>query len=154
MLEFTMPQALALVGMALSVGMAGLGSAFGVGVAGAAASGAVSSEPDNFVRPLILQQLPQTQGIYGFLVALFIFANLDAITTIPMGIAALMAGLAMGIAGLTGIGQGITVSGGISGIAKNKDVFGKVMVFGVMAEFFAILGLLTSILILIAGQIF
>ena len=61
---------LALLGAVLAVVLAGMGSAYGVGIAGQAVSGVVSEDPDKFVKVLLVQLLPGTQGIYGLLVAL------------------------------------------------------------------------------------
>ena len=49
----------------------GMGSAKGTGMVGEAAAGLVSEDPDKSTKCLILQVLPGTQGLYGF-VALFI----------------------------------------------------------------------------------
>ncbi len=51
----------ALLGAALAVILAGMGSAYGVGVAGQAASGVVAEDPSQFAKVLILQLLPGTQ---------------------------------------------------------------------------------------------
>ena len=59
---------LAVLGAALAVGLGGIGSAKGVGIAGEAAAGLIAEDPDKFGQTLILQALPGTQGIYGFLV--------------------------------------------------------------------------------------
>ena len=61
----TMGTVLALIGAALAVILAGMGSAYGVGVAGQAAAGVVSEDPSKFAKVLIIQLLPGTQGIYG-----------------------------------------------------------------------------------------
>lgn len=58
----------ALLGAALAVILAGMGSAIGVGIAGQAASGVVTEDPSKFAKVLIMQLLPGTQGIYGLLV--------------------------------------------------------------------------------------
>ena len=58
----------ALLGVAVAVILAGMGSAYGVGVAGQAAAGVVTEDPDKFAKVLLLQLLPGTQGIYGLLV--------------------------------------------------------------------------------------
>ena len=58
----------ALVGAAVAVLFAGMGSSIGVGTAGQAASGVVSQDPGKFGKVLIMQLLPGTQGIYGLLV--------------------------------------------------------------------------------------
>ena len=67
---------LALLGAALSVILAGIGSARGVGMAGEAASGLVSENPERFGQCLLLQALPGTQGIYGLLIAFVILFRL------------------------------------------------------------------------------
>jgi V/A-type H+-transporting ATPase subunit K len=58
------------------------------------------------------------------------------------------AGLAIGISGLSAIGQGITASAGIGATARNPQAFGKSIIFSVMSETFAIFGLLIAILIM------
>ena len=49
----------ALLGAAISVALAGIGSAIGVGTAGRAAAGVVTEDPDKFAKVLLLQLLPQ-----------------------------------------------------------------------------------------------
>ena len=61
----------AILGAALTVGLCCVGSAKGTGLGGEAAAGLVSEDPDKSTKCLILQVLPGTQGLYGF-VALFI----------------------------------------------------------------------------------
>lgn len=51
----------ALLGAALAVILAGMGSAYGVGIAGQAASGVVTEDPSKFAKVLIIQLLPGTQ---------------------------------------------------------------------------------------------
>ena len=66
---------LAVLGAALAVGLGGIGSAKGVGIAGEAAAGLIAEDPDKFGQTLILQALPGTQGIYGFLVGIMVMLN-------------------------------------------------------------------------------
>ena len=47
----------ALLGVAVAVILAGMGSAYGVGVAGQAAAGVVTEDPDKFAKVLLLQLL-------------------------------------------------------------------------------------------------
>ena len=54
-----------MLGIALSVILAGMGSAKGVGMVGEAASAVVIDEPEKFGKSLILQLLPGSQGLYG-----------------------------------------------------------------------------------------
>ena len=60
-------QILALCGAALAVILTGIGSSKGVGLAGETAAGVNSENPDVSSKLLVLQLLPATQGIYGFL---------------------------------------------------------------------------------------
>ena len=64
---------LAALGIALAVGMAGIGSAKGVGTVGQAAAGLMTEQPEKFGKSLVLQLLPGTQGIYGFVIGLLVF---------------------------------------------------------------------------------
>ena len=58
----------ALLGAAIAVLLSGAGSAIGVGIAGQAASGVVTEDPGKFVKVLIMQLLPGTQGLYGLII--------------------------------------------------------------------------------------
>jgi len=147
--------ALLLVGAALAAGLAGCGSAVGCGVVGMAASGVVSEDPNKFGRLLLLQALPGTQGIYG-LVALFMIVNKyvswgvspDAVP-IKVGLAIIGAALPIGLAGLvSGIYQGKVCAAACSLVAKRPGEVGKGLVFGVVIETYAVLGLLATLLLL------
>ena len=70
------------LGVALAVGMSGIGSAKGVGIAGEAAAGLLSEQPEKFGKALILQLLPGTQGLYGFVIGLLVFFQLRPICSI------------------------------------------------------------------------
>ena len=54
---------------------AGIGSAKGVGFTGEAAA-LTTEQPEKFGQALILQLLPGTQGLYGFVIAFLIYINL------------------------------------------------------------------------------
>jgi len=58
------------LGVAVAVFLSGIGSAIGIGIVGQAASGLVIEEPEKFGRSLVLQLLPGTQGLYGFVIGL------------------------------------------------------------------------------------
>jgi V/A-type H+-transporting ATPase subunit K len=62
-------------GAALCAILAGIGSAVGVMAAGKASAGVTSENPDLFGKVLVLQALPGTQGIYGFLIAILIMVR-------------------------------------------------------------------------------
>jgi len=145
---------LATIGAGLAVGIAGMGAGIGVGIAGAAGAGTIAEKPDKFGLSLVFQALPQTQAIYGLLVAILLFLFTGVIgdpgyVSVPVGIIAVGIGLSVGLAGLSAIGQGISSASGIATVAEDSDMFGKGMVFSVLPETQAIYGLLISILLMI-----
>lgn len=143
----------ALLGAALAVLMAGMGSAIGVGIAGQAASGVMTEDPSKFAKVLIMQLLPGTQGLYGLLIGFIalskigIIGSADVTVSALQGLELLAACLPMGIVGLvSGKYQGKTSAASIGIIAKRPDQFGKAMLFPAMVETYAILALLISFL--------
>jgi V/A-type H+-transporting ATPase subunit K len=147
--------ALLLIGAALAAALAGAGSALGCGVVGMAASGVVSEDPNKFGRLLLLQALPGTQGIYG-LVALFMIINKYAgwgvepsAISIKTGLEVIGAALPIAVTGLvSGLYQGKVCAAACSLVAKRPTEVGKGLVFGVVIETYAVLGLLASLLLL------
>ena len=145
---------LAVLGAALAVGLGGIGSAKGVGIAGEAAAGLIAEDPDKFGQTLILQALPGTQGIYGFLVGIMVmlycgFLGGNAALTASQGMYVLAACLPCALTGLiSGIHQGRVAAAGINVVAKRPNEVSKAMIYAAMVETYAILGLLISILII------
>ena len=146
---------LAVLGAALAVGLGGIGSAKGVGIAGEAAAGLIAEDPDKFGQTLILQALPGTQGIYGFLVGIMVMLNCgflggNAALTASQGMYVLAACLPCALTGLiSGIHQGRVSAAGINVVAKRPSEVSKAMIYAAMVETYAILGLLISILLVI-----
>ncbi|MGI6037005.1 MAG: V-type ATP synthase subunit K [Limnochordia bacterium] len=146
---------LGLLGAGLAVVLAGIGSAYGVGLTGQAASGLITEDPSKFGQSLILQVIPGTQGIYGFLIGFLTIQGLGLIggpvasVSVETGISIIMACLPIGIVGLiSALYQGRVTATGISLIAKRPEELAKAMIFAVMVEFYAILAFLTSFLML------
>ena len=101
-------------------------------------------------QALILQLLPGTQGIYGFIVAFFIMINMSASMTLAAGLYLFMAALPIAFTGLfSGIAQGKVAAAGVQILAKKPEESTKGIIFAAMVETYAILGLLASILIII-----
>ena len=150
---------LALLGAALAVGLSGTGSSIGVGMAGQAAAGVVSEEPDKFMKCLILQLLPATQGIYGFIVGFLALIKLNAFGGFVMdsgafisvsgGLGIMFACLPIAIGGLfSAIHQGKVAVAGIALVAKRPEESTKGVLMTAMVETYALLALLISILAL------
>ena len=154
------PLALAAIGAGLAIGLSGIGSGIGVGIAGAAGAGVISERPEKFGTALVFQALPQTQAIYGLLIGILIMLGAGMLgggakeLSEAMGWAALGAGLATGLAGLSAVGQGIVTSSGIGVTSEKPEMFGRGMVFSVLPETQAIYGLLVAILIMAGAGLF
>ncbi len=146
---------IAMLGVALAVGLAGSGSAIGIGIVGQSACGLISEDPDKFGQTLLLQALPGTQGIYGLLAGFLIMQDIGIVgeelvqLTTWQGYAYLMAALPIAIAGLSsGIYQGRVLASSINLIAKRPEEMGKGIVYAVMVETYAVFALLATILML------
>ena len=136
------------LGVALAVGMSGAGSAKGVGIAGEAAAGLLSEQPEKFGKALILQLLPGTQGLYGFVIGLLVLRQLKPETTFAQGLYLLCACLPIAIVGLwSAIAQGKTSAAGIQILAKNPEHNTKGILLAAMVETYAILGFVVSFLL-------
>ena len=107
------------LGVAVAVLFSGIGSAKGLSIVGQAAAGLVSEEPEKFGKSLILQLLPGTQGLYGFVIGLLITFSLTTQVSVGQGFYLLMTCLPVGFVGLgSAIAQGKTAADGISILAK------------------------------------
>lgn len=137
------------LGVACAVFLAGIGSAKGVGIAGEAAAGIVVEEPDKFVKALILQLLPGTQGLYGFVIGLFIMFKLTATMSLAEGMYLFFASLPVGIVGLfSAMAQAKVSVAGMNILAKNEEQSTKGIIFAVMVETYAILAFAMSFILL------
>ena len=147
--------ALALLGAALAVGLSCIGSAKGTGIAGEAAAGLCSEDPSKFGKAMILQVLPGTQGLYG-LVAWFLAVNKIGVLggsivqlTVAQGWQIFVACIPVMIGELlSAIAQGRVAVAGINILAKKGDDWSKGILLCVMVEFYAILSLLATFLML------
>lgn len=143
---------LAIIGMALAVGMAGLGSIYGVGISVEAAMGVLSEDPSKFGKLLVLSLLPGTQGLYGFIVAFLMMTGSGVLgggvdISWQTGLTYLVASLPIAIGGFfSARAQGRAAVAGISLVAKRPGEFGKAMVSTTLVEIYALLSLLISLL--------
>lgn len=152
----TLGTAIAFLGAALAVGLSCVGSAKGVGMVGEAGAGILSEDPSKFSKALILQVLPGTQGLYGLVIWFFAFLQLGVFAgnvaqlSVNEGMSYLFACLPMALGGwLSAISQGRVASAGINVVAKRPDDWSKSIILAIMVEFYAILCLLASFLMLL-----
>lgn len=146
---------LSIFGAALAVGFPGIGSAIGVGLAGQSANGVLSEDPDKFGTMLLLVALPGTQGFYGFLTGFLVAMKVGLLTgKIPVisfsqGLNIFFACMPIVLAGLiSAIHQGKVCAAGIGVAAKKPEAVMKALIYGVLVETYAVLGLLASIILL------
>ena len=139
----------AILGMATATIFSGIGSSKGVGMTGEAAAALTTSQPDKFGQALILQLLPGTQGLYGFVLAFLIFTNMSSgDLSMVDGLGYLGASLPIAFTGLfSGIAQGKVAAAGIQILAKKPEHATKGIIFAAMVETYAILGFVISLLL-------
>jgi V/A-type H+-transporting ATPase subunit K len=154
-MSLTLGQVLALFGAALAVGLPGIGSARGVGIVGESAAGLVTEDPGKFGQALILQALPGTQGIYGFLAGFLTIQKIGLLSGTIVDITPFQGWLIfascmpIAIVGfLSAIYQGRVAAAGIGIVSKRPEEVAKGITFAAMVETYAVLALLATILML------
>ncbi len=147
--------AIALLGAGLAACLAGAGSAVGTGIAGEAGAGLVTEDPAKFGKAMILQVVPGTQGLYGlavFFVAISSMGLLDGSglnLSFVDGCRYFAACLPIAIGGLvSAIAQGKVAAASVNLLAKNPDHWAKGMILCITVEFYAILSLLASMMMI------
>ena len=148
--------ALALLGSGLAVGLSCVGSAKGTGIAGEAGSGLLSEDPSKSGKVMVLQLLPGTQGLYGLVVWFFALIQIGMLNgtatdlTVAQGMQYFVACMPMALGGLlSAIAQGRVAAGSINILAKKPNDWSKGLILCGIVEFYAILSLLASMLMLI-----
>ena len=137
-----------IIGIALCVLLCGVGSALGLYKTGSAAAGVLGENPKKFGKVLVLVLLPAPQGIYGFIIGIIASGNIAALETMEQGWALFGAVMPMAISGLiTGIFQGKSAVNCIYAVGKQDSLGGKLIIYPAMIEFYAILGLIISIMV-------
>jgi len=147
---------LAFLGAALAVGLCCVGSAKGTGIVGEAAAGLTSEEPEKSTKCLILQVLPGTQGLYGMVAWFFVLLQIGVFggsgiqaLTVQQGTAVFAACMPIALGGLlSAIAQGRVAAAAVNIVAKRPEASTKGIIFCGIVEFYAILSLLASILLL------
>ena len=151
--------ALALLGAGLAVGLSCVGSAKGTGIAGEAGTGLLCEDPSKSGKVMVLQLLPGTQGLYGMVVWFFALIRMNfmgnaaavaSAMTVQTGLQFFAACMPMAIGGLlSAIAQGRVAAGSINILAKKPDDWSKGLILCGIVEFYAILSLLASMLMLL-----
>ena len=149
-------QSMIIIGCALSMGIAGIGSAMGLMLAGSSAVAVTGEKPELFGKCLVFQVLPMTQAVYGLLTAILLMMGAGLLggaggadLSNPMiGLSAIGIGLVVGLTGISAANQGQVASSSIAATARNPDVAARGIIYTVMPETIAIFGLLVGILLM------
>ncbi|MBN1899915.1 V-type ATP synthase subunit K [Candidatus Sumerlaeota bacterium] len=153
----TLGMAFALLGAGLTLALGGVGSSIGVGLAGMTAAGVITEDPKKFGKLIPFVALPGTQGVYGLLLffyvcrqkLLFWTSTTPVYPTMDQGFELFFVGLAAGIVLLvSAIYQGKVAAATIGVIAKKPEQLGKSLILPAFVETYAVLALVSAILIL------
>ena len=136
----------AILGAALTVGLCCVGSAKGTGLVGEAAAGLVSEDPDKSTKCLILQVLPGTQGLYGFVALFIVLLQVGLMSGTPVDLT-LTQGMSFFAACIpTAIGGWLSAAS-VGIVAKHPEAATKGLIFCGIVEFYAILSLVATIML-------
>ena len=148
--------ALGFLGSGLACGLCCAGSAKGTGLAGESGIGLLGEDPSYFGKVMILQVIPGTQGLYGLvgwffaLLQMGVFGGDPTSLTIADGLRVVAACLPMAIGGcISAPAQGRAAARAINLMARRPDDWAKGIVMCITVEFYAILSLLASFLMLL-----
>ena len=147
-----------IIGLVLTVLLCGIGSGLGLKATGKASAGVLAEDPSKFSKVIVLSLLPATQGIYGFLIAILgaqylpTVANIGDVAITQAQLTALgwnvfWACVPMMLGGaVSAYLQGRTAATTIIAVGKKGEIASKSLIFPAMIEFYALLGLVVSIM--------
>ncbi|MDN4753245.1 ATPase [Porphyromonadaceae bacterium W3.11] len=139
---------LSYLGIALMVGLSGIGSSMGLYNCGQAVVGAMRKDPTQMGKYIGLSALPSSQGLYGFVGYYFAIQLVSPEMSMQSAIAILWCGLLLGAVGwVSADRQSKILANGIAATADGHNVFASTMVMAVFPELYAILALLVNILV-------
>lgn len=143
--------AFALIGAAIAVGLCCTGSAFGMLAVQKASCGIIAEKPEKYSKTLVLQLIPSSNALYGFIVAFLVLTkvvlNSGSSYTLDQGLMVMGGCMAVAIAGLaSAIAQGKVCAAATVMVGKRDDALGRAITMSVFSELFALFGLIISIL--------
>ena len=140
-------------GAVIATLVAAIGSAVGVGMASEAASGVVADDPSKFGSLLVLQLLPGTQGLYGFIISIMVMTNSGVLGGVPpvetkIGLLYFVACLCVAIGCFaSAFLQSRVCIAGVNIIAKRPGESAKAIVSSSLVELYALLSFIVSLLL-------
>ena len=147
---------IALTGAVIAALLACIGSARGVGIACEAGNAVVAEDPSKAGKALLLEALPGSQGIYGFVTAFMVLMNVGVIggsiaqLTMAQGWYLFISCLPIAIVGyFSAVFQGKVCATGMNILAKKPDDSIKGVTAAALVETYAIFSLLVSLLLIL-----
>lgn len=143
---------IAILGAVLAVALTGIGSSIGMAWVQQSAAGLVSEEPEKYGKTLILQLIPSSNALYGFVVGFLVFINMPFMggagyTTITDGLLVFACCLPIAIVGLFScLGQAKVCVAGVNMVGKRGELSGRALTMAVFIELFALFALIISVL--------
>ena len=136
-----------MIGPALVLALACLGSAIGCGIAGMASHRVMARVDENHGKFIGMSALPSSQSIYGFVLMLLMKNAIAANTLTPLN------GVGIGLfIGLTimfsAIYQGMCAATGIQASAKQPAIYGKCLAALGIVESFALFAFVFALLLI------
>lgn len=138
---------LSVVGPALVLGLAMIGSAVGCGIAGVASHAVMSRVDEGHGKLIGLSAMPSSQSIYGFILMLLMQTSIKNGTLSSLGSIAI--GLSVGLAlFISAWMQGKCCVSGIQAYARTPSVYGKCFASIGIVESFALFAVVFSLLLI------
>ena len=135
------------VGPALVLGLAMIGSSFGCGIAGMASHAVMARIDEGHGKMIGMSAMPSSQAIYGFILMLLMNDAIKAKTLAPMGGVGI--GLSIGFALLfSSVLQGKCCATGIQASAKQPAIYGKCFAAIGIVESFSLFAFVFALLLI------
>ncbi|MCL2846591.1 MAG: V-type ATP synthase subunit K [Firmicutes bacterium] len=152
-MAWQMGNVFAMLGAALAIALPGIASSIGMSWVQRSAAGVITEQPEKFGKTMILQLIPSSATLYGFVVAFLIMGNAvmlgegeygyDAIS----GLTILAAALPIALVGFFGtLMQAKVCVAGVQMVGKDDSLSGRALVMAVFIELFVLFALIVSIL--------
>ena len=136
-----------MIGPALVLGFATLGSAIGCGIAGMASHGVMARVDENHGKFIGMSALPSSQAIYGFVLMILMKQAIIAKTLSALSAIGIGASIGFAIM-ISAIYQGMCAATGIQASAKKPSVYGKCLAALGIVESFSLFAFVFALLLL------
>lgn len=136
-----------MIGPALVLGFATLGSAIGCGIAGMASHGVMARVDENHGKFIGMSALPSSQAIYGFVLMILMKQAIIAKTLSALSAIGIGASIGFAIM-ISAIYQGMCAATGIQASAKQPSVYGKCLAALGIVESFSLFAFVFALLLL------